>query len=166
MPPQYQRFRAFSAFQASPFPVQSRAMLNVVCLILENERGEILAVQRPPHKHLGGLWEFPGGKIEQGESPEQALRREILEELYLVLGGGLQPLPPVEYTYDVGTVRLIPFRHTAPRPVIHLAEHTAARWLLPGRLHTLPWMPADLPILDHLAPPPSHRTPSGRGRRG
>lgn len=127
-------------------------MLNVVCLILENERGEILAVQRPPHKHLGGLWEFPGGKIEPGESPEQALRREIVEELHLTLGDILRPLLPTEHVYDFDTVRLLPFRHTAFRPVIHLTEHTASRWLAPTELHTLSWMPADLPILSHLVP--------------
>lgn len=128
---------------------QPFSCLQVVCLILQNENGETLSARRPPHKHLGGRWEFPGGKIEPGETPEAALRREILEELSLELGD-LQSLSPIEHTYDYGLVRLIPFRASAQAPVIHLTEHTEFRWLAPAELDNVAWMPADLPILMQL----------------
>jgi 8-oxo-dGTP diphosphatase len=58
-------------------------MLTVSCLILLDSQNKFLATQRPPGKSLDGLWEFPGGKVEEGESPEAALRRELWEELHL-----------------------------------------------------------------------------------
>ena len=54
------------------------------CLVLKDQQEAVLATRRPEGKQLGGLWEFPGGKVETGESPEDALRREILEELKLL----------------------------------------------------------------------------------
>lgn len=133
----------------TPPLLKTPAVLQVVCLVLQNADGAILATRRPVHKHLGGLWEFPGGKIEPGETAEAALRREIIEELHLELGD-LQPLVPVEHAYDFGTIRLLPFRGTLHAPVIRLTEHTDARWLPPEALHSVEWMPADIPILAQL----------------
>ena len=62
--------------------------LRVVCALIEDEAGRLLLAQRPPGKHLAGLWEFPGGKIETGESPQEALIREIAEELGCVATPG------------------------------------------------------------------------------
>lgn len=126
-------------------------LLDVVCLVLRDPAGCILATQRPAGKLLAGYWEFPGGKIEPGESPEDAVRRELREELRLDVAGPLRPLTPAEHLYDFGLVRLRPFLLDCPaRPVFQLTEHADARWLHPADFATVPWAPADDPILAEL----------------
>lgn len=125
-------------------------MLIVSCLILAAPGGCVLATRRPLDKALGGLWEFPGGKVEAGESAEEALRREIREELILELGT-LESLTPVEHTYDFGMIRLLPFLTRCPeRPAVHLVEHVEARWLAPVDFGSVEWAPADVPILGEI----------------
>ncbi len=128
---------------------ETGSRVNVVCLALNNERGEYLSVCRPHGKRMAGYWEFPGGKMEEGETPEDALRREIREELHLDLGY-LEPLTPVEHRYDFATVNLIPFLGCLPRPSFLLAEHSGFRWLKPDDLLTVVWTPADMPIVEQL----------------
>jgi len=130
-------------------------MLPVACLVLMDADGCLLATRRPPGKALGGLWEFPGGKVEAGEHAADALRREIREELHLELDD-LQPLPPVEHTYPFGAILLLPFlARCGKRPPIHLSEHDAHIWIAPAAAPTLPWAPADLPVLEQLRAVPS-----------
>jgi len=124
-------------------------VMHVVCLVLVNGQGDVLTVRRPQGKRMAGCWEFPGGKVEPGESREEALRREIREELHLELEG-LEPLPSVMHRYDFATVHLIPYLGRATEPQFHLAEHDAFRWLSPADLLSVPWAPADLPILRQL----------------
>ena len=121
----------------------------VVCLVLYASDGAVLATQRPEGKSLGGFWEFPGGKIEPGEPAEDALRREIREELDLELGE-LRPLAPTEHQYDFGTIRLIPFLAACQGSSFSLIEHADARWLRPDELASVPWAPADIPIIEQL----------------
>lgn len=123
--------------------------VNVVCLVLRKADGAILATQRPDGKRLGGLWEFPGGKVEPGERAEDALRREIREELELELGV-LSPLRPIKHQYDFGAIRLFPFLAACPGSPFSLLEHADARWLGPDELTSVPWVPADIPILEQL----------------
>jgi 8-oxo-dGTP diphosphatase len=126
-------------------------MLTVTCLILIDPDGCVLATQRPLYKSLGGFWEFPGGKVEAGESAEEALRREIREELHLELGP-LEAITPVEHDYDFGRIRLLPFLgRCAERPKLQLVEHIDARWIVPADFATLEWAPADVPILGEIA---------------
>lgn len=125
-------------------------MLTVTCLILAAPGGFVLATRRPLDKALGGLWEFPGGKVEAGESAEEALRREIREELCLEFGP-LESLTPVEHAYDFGTIRLLPFLSRCPeRPAVHLVEHMDSRWLAPVDFGSVEWAPADVPILGEI----------------
>lgn len=125
-------------------------MVAVSCLILLDAQKSFLATQRSPTKSLGGLWEFPGGKVEEGESSEAALRRELGEELNLHVDA-LRPLTPITHHYDFGSIRLIPFLARCDvRPVLQLLEHSAAQWVTGEKATSLEWAPADLPILAEL----------------
>ncbi len=122
----------------------------VVCLILVDASGCVLATQRPLEKHLALKWEFPGGKLEAGEQAETALRREIKEELGIEVGP-LQPLEPVEHTYETGRIRLIPFLGTCqdrPKHVLH--EHADAQWIHLPDWEQLEWASADIPVIRQL----------------
>ncbi len=92
-------------------------------------------------------WEFPGGKIEQGESPEGCLRRELMEELDLCVQVG-QALKPMTHAYATFTVVLYPFICAIASGEIILHEHAAFAWLSPSSLLTLDWAEADRPVLD------------------
>ncbi len=121
----------------------------VVCAVIEDGSGRVLVAQRPPHKHLGLKWEFAGGKVEPGESPGDALVREIREELAcdIVLGRAL-----TRFTFDYGTVviEMIPFvcaiapASRSPHPY----EHVAIRWVTVAELSNLDLAPADWPVVD------------------
>ena len=122
--------------------------LLVTAAIIEQD-GRFLVTRRPDHARHGGLWEFPGGKLEGGESPAQALRRELLEELDLPVRVDAI-FDVVFHRYDWGPVLILAYRC---RPEHHrirdlqVAEH---RWLLPGELLTLPFLEADRPLLERL----------------
>jgi len=122
----------------------------VVCAIIV--RGEhIMLAQRPPDKKLGGLWEFPGGKVEPGESAEAALHRELQEEL----GCSVRithTLTPFVHAYDWGSIELIPFicEITAESPAPHPHEHTALVWVERTQLRNYNLAPADVPLLTGL----------------
>ena len=124
--------------------------IHVVCLVALDERGCFYATQRPQGKKLALHWEFPGGKVESGEHPEKALRREIEEELLWTVGD-LEPLPDVKHTYDFGTIRLTPFLHRCiERPDFSLTEHIDSRWMHSSDWHGYTWAPADIPIVENL----------------
>jgi len=126
-------------------------MIDVVCGIISNAAGEILACQRPAGKHLAGLWEFPGGKVDPGESPEAALIRELHEELEIQVSVEAA-LTPVIWAYGEKTIRLLPYhcRITTgtPTPV----EHQALLWCSSTTYQEIPWADADIPILLELFP--------------
>jgi len=119
-----------------------------VCCALIEDQGRVLIAQRPFDKHLAGEWEFPGGKIEVGEDPETALRREIREELGCELGA-LRALPPVEHDYGSTRIRLFPFVATlaAGSPAPRAIEHVALQWLTRAEISLTPLAPADIPVL-------------------
>lgn len=111
---------------------------------------KILAVRRSPQMPLAGFWEFPGGKVEKGESPQECLLREILEELELKIQVGIE-LPISEYSYLEGkTIRLIPFLAQIKSGEINLLEHDKYLWLGVNELFEVNWAIADIPIVQYL----------------
>jgi len=124
----------------------------VVCALIEDAAGRVLVAQRPAHKHLGGLWEFPGGKIEPGEKAEAALQREIAEELGCEIEVGAA-LAAVRHEYAELTIELRPFvaRLVAGGAPPESREHQALRWVTAEEMATLPMPAADAPILAEWA---------------
>ncbi len=92
-------------------------------------------------------WEFPGGKINLGESPDDCLRREILEEMGIQICVG-ESLPTSTHQYPSFTITLYPFVCTIASGEIVLHEHSAINWLSPGELYTLNWAEADVPVIE------------------
>jgi 8-oxo-dGTP diphosphatase len=111
--------------------------------------GRVLASRRTEPPRLAGLWEFPGGKVEPGESDAQALVRELREELQVEvevgerLGGDL----PIG---DTAVLRVYLCRLVSGEPA--LLDHDAHRWLAADELLDVPWIPVDLPLVHQLAP--------------
>lgn len=129
---------------------QQAKHLQVTCAIIERD-ALVLTAQRSAVMSHPGKWEFPGGKIVQGESPAECLRREIREELGLEVSTGHQ-LASHTHHYPALTVTLHPFVCTiiGGEPFLH--EHAASIWLPPAALSFLDWAEADLPLLAaHLA---------------
>ena len=124
-------------------------MIDVVCGVIEDGEGRFLACQRPAGKHLGGLWEFPGGKVDPGESPESALVRELQEELAVAVVVGL-PLTAVIWSYEERTIRLLPFRCSIVSGELQALEHEKLCWCFPADFNDLPWAAADVPILREI----------------
>lgn len=122
----------------------------VVCGVIGDAEGRFLACLRPAGKHLGGLWEFPGGKVDLGETPESALVRELREELAVDVQVGL-PLSPVIWNYGEHTIQLLPFYCRIISGGLRAVEHEALRWCLPEHLGDLRWADADIPILREIA---------------
>lgn len=134
-------------------------MTDVVCGVIGDGEGRVLACLRPAGKRLGGLWEFPGGKVEPGESPEAALVRELEEELGIVVVA-TSPLDPVSWSYDFGDIRLLPYHCKVVSGTICPHEHERVIWCDPQDFGTLEWAPADLPVLDQLRQSPAPRAKS------
>ncbi|NLC54496.1 MAG: (deoxy)nucleoside triphosphate pyrophosphohydrolase [Erysipelothrix sp.] len=110
---------------------------------------KILAARRPLHKTLGGLWEFPGGKIDVGETQALALKREIKEELKCEVEVNDFIVKEV-YTYDFGDIALSTFFCTLKNGEPIATEHIELRWLAVNELNDVEWAPADYPTLDIL----------------
>lgn len=117
----------------------------VVGAVLVRE-GTVLCAQRGPDGALPGSWEFPGGKIEARETPQQALRREIREELDCAIEVG-EKIITTTHEYDFGVVTLTTYFATLVSGQPTASEHAQLRWLLPSELLTLDWAPADLPAV-------------------
>ena len=125
-------------------------LVSAVALI--DADGRVLLARRPEGKSMAGLWEFPGGKVEQGESVEAAARREALEEVGLEVAE-LKPLIRVRHTYPHAEIELHAFLGPATiRRGIPAGEagDPACRWVPVGELRDYAWPAANAPILDAL----------------
>lgn len=123
----------------------------VVAVTLVDPDGRVLLAQRPEGKAMAGLWEFPGGKVEPGESPEAALMRELHEELGIETWSScLAPLSFASHAYDTFHLLMPVYvcRKWAGQP--EPREHAALRWVRPRDMGMYPMPPADLPLLPVL----------------
>lgn len=121
--------------------------IEVVAAIIKQGKS-YLATQRG-HGEFEGLWEFPGGKIECNESKEEALKREIKEELSINIDV-IQQLCSIEYEYPNFNLRMHCFLCTLASGTIELIEHKSAKWLTKNELDSVEWLPADKMAISQL----------------
>jgi len=120
-------------------------MIEVTCALIERE-GLILAARRSASMHLPLKWEFPGGKLRDGEEETACLIREVREELSLEVSP-LRRLSPSEHDYGDKHIRLIPYVCVYISGQVVLHEHAEARWFRAEGLKELDWCAADIPVL-------------------
>ena len=121
--------------------------INVVCAVIVN-KGRIFACQRG-YGEWKDWWEFPGGKMEAGETPEEALKREIREELSTEISVD-EFLCTVEYDYPKFHLTMHCYLCSLMTDSLHLNEHEAARWLTKDELNSVNCLPADAKLISHL----------------
>lgn len=124
-------------------------MINVVAAIIKNGEGKILITQRNLKKSQGGLWEFPGGKIEKGETREEAIIREIKEELTIEINVESY-LGEKVFEYPEKSINLIALNCRVKSGNIYLTEHEEARWVEKEELNSFEFAPADIFIVKKL----------------
>ncbi|MDX2276784.1 MAG: (deoxy)nucleoside triphosphate pyrophosphohydrolase [Hyphomonadaceae bacterium] len=137
--------------QLSHTPPLSKPILLVVAAALIDTQGRVLLAQRPAHKALGGLWEFPGGKVEPGETPEAALVRELKEELDVIVEpDALDPFAFASHSYQDFHLLMPLFATKTWRgdPIAHDAQ--ALAWVKPADMRTYPMPPADVGLVERL----------------
>ena len=124
--------------------------MKLVAAAIIQKNGRILIARRGADEPLAGKWEFPGGKIEPGESPEECLVRELKEELDLtVVVGGF--FAENTYIYSTGTFRLLTYFAESDSYNMRLRAHDDIAWVEPSRLSEYDFFPADRPIIEKLA---------------
>ena len=121
--------------------------IEVVAAIIR-KGGKIFATQRG-YGEWKDWWEFPGGKMEVGETPEEALVREIREELSAEISVD-EFLCTVEYDYPAFHIKMHCYLCSLVTEALHLNEHEAARWLTKDELNSVKWLPADVELISHL----------------
>lgn len=126
--------------------------IHVVAGVLRDAEGRVLVAERPAGKHLAGFWEFPGGKSDPGETPPDALRRELAEELGIRVESA-ERLIAVPWSYPEKNIVLDAWLVTAYTGDVLAREHAALRWVDPHALAHLPMPPADKPVVTALRLP-------------
>jgi 8-oxo-dGTP diphosphatase len=129
--------------------VSGRSSPRVIVAAVIVTDGRVLACERAAPPEVAGRWEFPGGKVEPGETDAQALTRECAEELGVRVAVGARVGPDVPLAHGRAVLRVFTvtlLNGDEPRAL----EHTAMRWLAADELNTVPWLPADKPIVAEL----------------
>ena len=127
-----------------------RLVLVAACSLIDPD-GRILLAQRPAGKSMAGLWEFPGGKIEAGERPEQSLIRELKEELGIAVKEEcLAPLTFASHSYPDFHLLMPLYICRRWEGIVAAREQQTLKWVRPGELKNYPMPPADEPLISHL----------------
>ena len=121
-------------------------MIIVTAAIIEKD-GLVLTARRGKGKHLAGYWEFPGGKLEKGESPEVCLARELKEEFDVETSVGTFFAESI-HNYDGKMVKLLAYLVTHDKGDFKLIDHDKVLWLSPQELGSINWAPADVPLVE------------------
>jgi 8-oxo-dGTP diphosphatase len=130
--------------------VSIRLVFVAACALIDTD-GRVLIAQRPPGKSMAGLWEFPGGKLEPGERPEQALIRELKEELGIVVKEEcLAPLTFASHSYPDFHLLMPLYVCRRWQGFVEAREQQALKWVRPNELRNYPMPPADEPLISHL----------------
>jgi 8-oxo-dGTP diphosphatase len=127
-----------------------KLLLVVACALIDRD-GRVLIAQRPEGKGMAGLWEFPGGKVEAGERPEQCLIRELQEELGITVKEAcLAPLTFASHPYDDFHLLMPLYVCRRWDGLVTATEHQALKWVRPQALRDYPMPPADEPLIPAL----------------
>jgi 8-oxo-dGTP diphosphatase len=130
--------------------VSAKLVLVAACALVDTD-GRVLIAQRPAGKSMAGLWEFPGGKVEAGERPEQTLIRELKEELGVVVNEAcLAPLTFASHAYPDFHLLMPLYVCRRWEGTVRALEGQSLTWVRPNRLRDYPMPPADEPLISHL----------------
>lgn len=127
--------------------MENRKTIKVVAAVIRD--GDRIFVTQRGYGEFKGGWEFPGGKIEEGETPQEALVREIKEELEIEIQVG-ELIDTIEYDYPAFHLSMDCFFAEIISGDVILKEHEAAKWLAKDELDSVEWLPADISIIDHI----------------
>ena len=131
-------------------PAGKRLLLVAACALVDTD-GRVLLAQRPEGKQLAGLWEFPGGKVEPGETPEQCIIRELQEEIGIETDVPcLAPLTFASHSYDDFHLLMPLFICRRFRGIAQPREGQALKWVRPKQMRDYPMPPADAPLIPFL----------------
>ena len=123
-------------------------MIEVVAAVIQRG-GKYMIARRRPGKHLAGCWEFPGGKIEEGETPQESLQREMLEEFGVHAEIG-KFLGDNVHDYGAKVVRLLAYKVSVEEDIDQSTDHDLIEWVEFGQMESYQLAPADIPLLQHI----------------
>jgi 8-oxo-dGTP diphosphatase len=130
--------------------VSLKLVLVAACALIDAD-GRVLIAERPPGRKMAGLWEFPGGKIEAGERPEETLIRELKEELGIVVREPcLAPLTFASHAYEDFHLLMPLYVCRRWEGIVTPLEGQKLKWVMPNKLRDYPMPPADIPLIPHL----------------
>jgi 8-oxo-dGTP diphosphatase len=130
--------------------MQQDVIFVVACALVDRD-GRVMAAQRPVGKDHAGLWEFPGGKIEAGETPEHAIVRELYEELQIEpCETCVQPLTFTTHTSGDRSITLLLYLCRQWDGFVRPTEGQSIKWLYSDRLSELDWVAADIPLVNYI----------------
>ncbi len=142
---------AFEACPGGPPPLADRKLVLVAAVALIDSDSRILIARRPEGKSMAGLWEFPGGKVDPGETPEQALVRELAEELGIETRGScLAPIAFASHGYETFHLLMPVYACRVWRGTPRPREGQTLKWVAVGDLRDYPMPPADVPLIAQL----------------